>query len=44
MDCDCDFKQIGGLSGCEDHNLVMGEVLNHAKTNGRTAHITWFDL
>ena len=35
---------VGGLSGCEDHNLVMGEVINHAKTNGRTAHITWFDL
>jgi len=22
----------------------MGEVINHAKSNGRTAHITWFDL
>ena len=35
---------VGGLSGCQDHNLVMGEVINHAKSNGRTVHITWFDL
>ena len=31
---------IGGLSGCEDHNLVMGEVINHAKANSRTVHVT----
>ena len=22
----------------------MGEIINHAKANKRTAHITWFDL
>ena len=35
---------IGKVSGCQDHNLIMGEIINHAKSNGRTAHITWFDL
>ena len=35
---------INKISGCEDHNLVMGEIINHAKSNKRTTHITWFDL
>ena len=32
------------ISGCQDHNLIMGEIINHAKANKRTAHMTWFDL
>ena len=32
------------ISGCQDHNLVLGEIINHAKGNNRTVHITWFDL
>ena len=35
---------LNGISGCQDHNLVMGEIINHAKANGRTVHVTWFDL
>ena len=35
---------VGKLSGCQDHNLVMGEVISHAKSNNKTAHITWYDL
>ena len=32
------------LSGCQDHNLILGEVINDAKANKRTVHVTWFDL
>ena len=32
------------ISGCQDHNLVLGEIFNHAKSNNRTVHVTWFDL
>ena len=32
------------ISGCQDHNLVLGEIINHAKSNNRTVHVTWFDL
>ena len=35
---------IGKISGCQDHNLIMQELINHAKGNKRTIHITWFDL
>ena len=35
---------LSKISGCQDHNLIMGEIINHAKANKRTAHITWFDL
>ena len=24
--------------------MILIEIINHAKTNKRTAHITWFDL
>ena len=37
-------KAFGKLSGCQEDNLVMGKIINHAKANKRTAHITWFDL
>ena len=35
---------LNKVSGCQDHNLILGEIINHAKHNGRTVHITWFDL
>ena len=35
---------LHGISGCKDYNLILGEILNHAKTNNRTCHVTWFDL
>ena len=35
---------LHGISGCQDHNLILSEIINHAKSNNRTAHITWFDL
>ena len=35
---------INKISGCQDHNLVLGEIINHAKGKKRTLHITWFDL
>ena len=33
-----------GFSGCPDHNLILNEIINHAKFKNRTVHITWFDL
>ena len=44
LDVETQKAFVGKISGCQDHNLVMGEVINHAKSNSRTAHITWFDL
>ena len=35
---------IDGINGCVEHVTVVQEVIQHAKTNNRTAHITWFDL
>ena len=35
---------IDGINGCVEHVTVVQEVIQHAKTNHRTAHITWFDL
>ena len=35
---------IGNLSGCQEHNLLKREIINHAKASKKTAHITWFDL
>ena len=31
---------IGKISGCQDHNLVMGEIINSAKASKKTVHIT----
>ena len=35
---------INGINGCVEHVCVVQEVINHAKANNKTAHITWFDL
>ena len=35
---------LSGISGCQDHNLIMQEILNHCKSNRKTVHVTWFDL
>ena len=35
---------LHGISGCQDHNLILSEIINHAKAKNKTAHITWFYL
>ena len=35
---------INGINGCVEHVQVIQEVIQHAKSNHKTAHITWFDL
>lgn len=35
---------IHGINGCVEHIKVIQEVIQHAKSNNKTAHITWFDL
>ena len=35
---------IQGINGCVEHVQVIQEVINHAKANNRTVHLTWFDL
>ena len=35
---------LSGISGCQDHNLIMQEILNHCKYHRETVHVTWFDL
>ena len=35
---------IQGVNGCVEHVQVLQEVIQHAKDNKKTAHITWFDL
>ena len=35
---------INGINGCVEHVQVIQEVIQHAKSNQKTAHITWFDL
>ena len=35
---------LSKISGCQDHNLILGEIIYHAKSNNRTIHVTWFDL
>ena len=35
---------IEGINGCVEHVKVIQEVIQHAKANNKTAHITWFDL
>lgn len=43
---DCRFQKafVQGISGCTDHNVIVHEIIRHAKSNSRTAHISWFDL
>jgi hypothetical protein len=35
---------INGINGCVEHIKVVQEVIQHAKANNKTAHITWIDL
>ena len=35
---------IQGINGCIENVQVVQEVINHAKANHRTVHLTWFDL
>ena len=35
---------IDGINGCVEHVTVIQEVIQHAKINHRTVHMTWFDL
>ena len=35
---------LSGISGCQDHNLIMQEIFNHCKHHRKTVHVTWFDL
>ena len=35
---------IQGVNGCVEHVQVIQEVIQHAKNNNKTVHITWFDL
>ena len=35
---------INGINGCVEHVQVVQEVIQHAKANNKTVHITWFDL
>lgn len=35
---------INGINGCIEHNITLQEVICHAKSNKKTAHITFFDL
>lgn len=35
---------LEGINGCVEHTQVVQEVIHHARTNHKTAHITWFDL
>ena len=35
---------LPGICGCIEHNICLEEVIMDAKTNKKTAHITFFDL
>jgi hypothetical protein len=35
---------IEGINGCVEHIQVIQEVIQHAKANHKTVHISWFDL
>ena len=35
---------IEGVNGCVEHIEVVHEVIQNARLNKKTAHITWFDL
>ena len=35
---------VEGINGCVEHVTVVQEVIQHAKLNHKTVHITWFDL
>ena len=35
---------IKGITGCVEHIEVVQEIIQHARLNKKTVHITWFDL
>ena len=35
---------LEGINGCVEHVCVIQEILQNAKFNHKTVHITWFDL
>ena len=35
---------LPGISGCFEHNIVMGEAIKNARIQRRTLHLTFFDL
>ena len=35
---------IEGINGCIEHITVVQEIIEDAKHNNKTVHITWFDL
>ena len=35
---------IEGVNGCMEHITVIQELIQHAKVNRKTLHVTWFDL
>ena len=35
---------VNGINGCMEHVIVVQEIIQHAKLNGKTLHATWFDL
>jgi hypothetical protein len=35
---------LPGINGCIEHNVVMDELVKHARYKNKTAHITFFDL
>ena len=35
---------IEGINGCVEHIEVVHEIIQHARLNKKTVHITWFDL
>ena len=35
---------IEGINGCVEHIQVVQEIIQHARLNKKTVHITWFDL
>ena len=35
---------INGINGCIEHNILLQEIICHAKENKKTVHITFFDL
>ena len=35
---------VEGINGCVEHATVVHEIIQHARLNHKTVHITWFDL
>ena len=44
IDCNLQKAFLKGVNGCTEYNVVMHEILSHAKSKSRTVHVTWFDL